>query len=324
MRFFQRSRRRSSRGHVRIEPTAPWSGYTMWAAIIFGAVVVLLLVITQVVAPLFERDKEPSHNRTWLEYEWTRAPINQDAVFSLGQRLKENEIDRVYVESFAWLTDGSFIEGEYAAEFAAKLREAYPDIEILLWIRMSAEQIANETQRIAVTDVAAVSTRDWGFDGVQLNGYGVVNQSESLVTLVRSLRDAMGQNALLSVTVPPDRIPSDPDVPVGTTVDPNLTWDLDYKQRIALLDVDELVVMAHASGLENPVEYEAWVAYQVVSYAEALSELDRPGVLVVAVPTYETAPEHDPAVEDVRSAVRGVQGGIKQAGKAGSLVIGIG
>jgi len=313
VRFYRRSRRRSSRGHVRMEPATPWNEYAIWGAGLGVAIILLLVVVTRLIAPLFDEDDQITHNRTWLEYEWTRGPVNRDAV-----------VDRVYVESSAWLTDGTLIQGEYAADFSQALREAHPAIEVLLWIRMSGEQVTNADQRVAVTALARTSVREWGFDGVQLNGYGVANESESFVQLVRALRSAIGTNALLSVTVPPDRIPADPDVPVGTTVDPNLTWDLDYKQRVGLLDVDELVVMAHASGLENAVEYETWVSYQVVSYAEAIGVLDRPAELIIALPTYESAPEHDPAVEDVRAAARGVKAGLKQAGKASGLVVGVG
>jgi hypothetical protein len=179
-------------------------------------------------------------------------------------------------------------------------------------------------RRETAIQLAQKAVQQWGFDGVQLNGRAVLNGSEAYVQLVRDLRTAIGSDAVLSVTAPPDRIPSDPDVPMGPTADPGLTWDVNYKQRVALLLVDEIVVMAHASGLDDPAKYETWVAYQVESYADALAELDRPADLVVALPTYDAAPDHDPAVEDVRSACSGVKDGIKRAGAAGKLVRGVG
>jgi hypothetical protein len=124
--------------------------------------------------------------------------------------------------------------------------------------------------------------------------------------------------------VPPDRVPADPAVPASPTAEPGLTWGVNYKQRVGLLNVDEIVVMAHASGLPDAAQYEAWIAYQVVTYAVAMAELDHPPDILIALPTYDAAPEHDPAIEEIRSAVRGVRAGIKQADSSGRLVKGVG
>jgi hypothetical protein len=324
LRAFRRSRLKSSRGHVRIEQGPPWVRWGTWA----GGSIVLIIVIGVLISQFglrgAHKEKVLSENRTWLEFEWTRVPANPDAVRQLGQRLKSNDIDRVYLEAAAWRTDGSLLEGENAADFVKALREAYPKIQVLLWLRMSGEEMGQAERRGTAVQLAQKAVQQWGFDGVQLNGRAVLNGSEAYVQLVRDLRSAIGPDAVLSVTAPPDRIPSDPDIPMGPTADPGLTWDVNYKQRVALLLVDEIVVMAHASGLDDPAKYETWVAYQVESYADSLAELDRPADLVVALPTYDAAPEHDPAVEDVRSACRGVKDGIKRAGAAGRLVRGVG
>lgn len=294
----------------------------MGAAVL--GVVLLILLISQVVAPALEGDEERTHNRTWLEFKWTSEPVSPDAVQSLGKRLAEHNIDRVYVEAAAWLSDGSLLYGDYAAQFAQALRQAYPKIEILLWLRMTAEQIANADQRDQVVELARTGVREWGFDGAQLNGFGVVSQSGSYITLLRALGDALGEKVLLSVTVPPDRIPADPDVPASPAGVPELTWDVEYKQQVGLLNVDEAVIMAHASGLTDAAEYERWVAYQVESYVQAFAGLERPPDLIIALPTYDAAPEHDPAVEDVRAAARGTYEGIKQAGEGAKLIKGAG
>ncbi len=307
-----------------MDSSAPWFGPALGVGAAIVGVILLILLISQVVLPAFEDEEEPTHNRTWLEFKWTSEPFSPDAVQSLGERLAEHSIDRVYVEAAAWLSDGTLLYGDYAAQFGQALRQAYPKVEILLWLRMTAEQIANADQREQVVELARTSVREWGFDGVQLNGFGVVSQSESYVTLLRALGDALGGEVLLSVTVPPDRIPADPDVPASAAGVPELTWDVGYKQQVGLLNVDEAVIMAHASGLEDAAEYETWVAYQVESYVQAFASLGRPPDLIVALPTYDAAPEHNPAVEDVRAAARGTHEGIKRAGEGAKLVKGTG
>ncbi len=324
MRFYRRSRLRSSRGHVRLEQGPPWGQWALWGGSAVAVLVVLLIVVTQVVLPLFEDEQIAYSNRTWLEYAWTTTPPSVEAAQQLAQRLAENEIDRVYLEASAWRADGTLLEGEYAADFVRTLREAAPKLTILVWLRMTGEDVVDADRRAEVVALAQKAVRQWGMDGAQLNAVAIPNGSETYIQLLRDLRKAIGPKAIFSVTVPPDRIPADPDVPIGATGDPDLTWDLHYKQRVGLLGVDEVVVMAHASGLRDPADYQRWVAYQVESYVEILGELEHPPQIVIAVPTYEQAPEHDPAVENVTAALAGVHAGIEGAGEQRSLIVGVG
>jgi hypothetical protein len=325
VRLQRHSRVRSSRGHVRVgKSTPPWLQRAAAAAVVVVAAIIVITVIQKVRSGSGDQNRRLKNNRTWLEFAWTASPVDQGAVRQLGERLKSNGIDQVYLEASAWRNDGSLVEGEYAADFAQTLRTAYPSIKILLWLRMSEDQIIQPDMQEAVIALASKSVKEWKLDGVQLNGRAVPNNSESYIQLLRDLRTAIGTQALLSVTVPPDRIPADPDVPASPAAEPGLTWDVNYKQRVGLLQIDEVVVMAHASGLDDAPKYETWVAYQVASYATALAELDQPADIIVALPTYDAAPEHDPNVESVRSSIRGVQMGIKRAGKAGKWVKGVG
>ncbi len=289
-----------------------------------AVLIVIVIVITQAVLPLFEDEDITFANRTWLEFAWTNTLPNVETVRQLAQRLQENEIDRVYLEAAAWRSDGTLFEGEYAADFVRVMREHYPDLAILVWVRMSGEEITQPERQAAVVALSQTAVRQWGFDGVQLNGRTIYNDSESYILMLRALREAIGDEALLSATVPPDRLPADPDVPMGTPGDPDLTWTLNYKQRVGLLDLDEIVVMAHASGLTGAEDYQTWVAYQVQNYAITMRELEDPPEIVIALPTYEAAPEHDPAVESVKTALVGVKAGIKWLGDHKNLIRGVG
>ncbi len=322
MQWYRRSRMKSSRGHVRVEQGPSWVLWAGAAIVSVIAVLILVLLIRQVVGSSSKDENKLSGNRTWLEFAWANEPVNPDSVQQLARLLKDNGIDQVYVEAAAWRTDGTLLEGQNAAALVAALHDA--DIRALAWLRMSGDEIKQDQRQSAAVALAKKAVTEWKFDGVQLNGRAVANGSESYIQLVRSLRATIGDEALLSLTVPPDRIPTDPDIPIGPNADAALTWDGNYKQRVALLDVNEIVVMAHASGLSSTADYEKWVAYQVASYAQVLAELDHPADIIVALPTYDAAPEHDPAIEDLRSAAQGVRLGIKQAGRAGKWVKGVG
>lgn len=307
-----RSRLRSSRGHVRVEQDARGVPRRVaLAAVLAIALITALIVFQQILSSSDRITLGSEHNATWLEFAWTANAVSPDAVRQLGARLRDHAIDTVYVEASAWRTDGTLLEGQYVQDFVTTLREILPDVRVLLWLRMSVDQIANPDQQAMVVALADKALHQWGLDGVQLNGLAVASGSSSYVELLRSLRDLVGAEGLLSVTVPPDRIPSDPDVPVGSTSDPELTWSVSYKQRIGLLGVDEVVIMAHASGLDDGEDYTAWVRYQLSSYISALSGLEEPVEIVVAVPTYDAGPEHDPAVETVEAALAGVRAALQ-------------
>jgi hypothetical protein len=212
------------------------------------ALIVVAAVVVSQLLPDHERDKTPGDNRSWLEFALTDSPVNRDSVRQLAARLKDNQINTVYLESAAWLTDGSLREGAYAQAFADALRDADSDLKVLLWLRMSASQIADPNAQALALDLAGKAVREWGFDGAQLQGRAVEDGSESFTKMVRDLRGAIGSDAVLSVTVPPDRIRRTRTFRLAL---PSRGTDLDlnYKQRIGLLGADEIVIMAHASGL---------------------------------------------------------------------------
>jgi hypothetical protein len=292
-----------------------------------GAALVVVIVLIALVRQLWPSSEEVTarnHNRTWLEFAWTAEPVNQDAVEQLGKRLKSNEIDRVYLEAAAWRSDNTLIEGQHTSDFAQALRQTFPNLEILLWLRMSGEQIADAELRTLALNLVNKAVGEWNLDGVQINGRAIANGSDSYIQMLRDLRSTIGPESVLSLTVPPDRIPTDPAIPLGPPSDPALTWDMNFKQRIGLLLIDEIVLMAHASGLENSDEYRVWVSYQVESYVSALAELEDPIDVVVALPTYDSAPNHNPDIEDVRTAIDGAKDGVKGSNGAGDLVRGVG
>jgi hypothetical protein len=296
----------------------------VWVGAAIGVLIIGIIVVSRFVLPALDDEELPANNRTWLEFAWANSPVSQDAVRQLDQRLKANGIDRVYLETSAWRSDGVLAEGEFVTQFVETLRAADRGLEILLWLRLTGSQITSPEVQSAVTELANKAVSQWQLDGVQLNGLTVRNGSETNIQLLRALRDTIGPDALLSVTVPPDRIPTDPNVPLGPSSDPDLTWDVNYKQRVGLLLIDEVVIMPHASGLQDSKAYETWTAYQITSYISALSELEEPVEVIVALPTYDAAPEHDPEIENLQAAIQGTKQGIEQLGKNGAWVKGVG
>ena len=201
MRPLRRSSVRSSRGHVRVDKSTDQAAWGLWA---LGAVVVLvgaIVVLQRVILPALRDDAPASSNRTWLEYAWTEQPVSREGVSQLADRLKDNGISRVYLEAAAWRRDGLLVEGEHVKAFVDALRGDYQDIEILLWLRMSGEEIADPVYRDSALALAQKAVHTWDFDGVQLNGRTILSGSESFIAMVRALNEAIGSPAVLSITV---------------------------------------------------------------------------------------------------------------------------
>jgi hypothetical protein len=85
-----------------------------------------------------------------------------------------------------------------------------------------------------------------------------------------------------------------------------------------------MALMAYHSGLSSTSDYAEWVAYQVKTFALAIADLGTETSLVIGIPTFDAEPPgHDPLVENVSSAVQGIDLGVEQAGDAARYIQGV-
>ncbi|HEX2906472.1 MAG TPA: hypothetical protein VHO69_06395, partial [Phototrophicaceae bacterium] len=244
----------------------------------------------------------------------------------------DHQIGTVY----AWVSllqpDGSWsdtLKLTQVKDFAARFRAAYPQAELYGWLSIAAQgldgnnRLGDTALQQQIADFSRRVTEEFGFDGVFLNIVPVLNNDENFVMLLRKVRATLGEEMPLAVAVPPDWTPADQDVPQPPQIAPNTVWDANYKKRVALLS-NQMVITAYNSGLETPDDYTAWVAYQVEAFTDVIGEMDTTTQIVISVPSYDTAsPEHNPAVENIAAAVKGVQQGLQRAGEAAQFVHGL-
>ena len=314
--------RRSTRGHVRrAKKSLPW-----WLVVVAGIIgVIAIWGLVQIVFPDgADTQHSPYHNRTWLTSDnWTATEPNRTQVEALVDRLHENNIDRIYVQAGDWRVNGSYLEHNFAPEFRAMMHDIDPAIEVLVWIWVNRNVYTNSESRIALVSFTEKALRDWDYDGVHLQEFEVVDGSESFVQLVRSLDTvADDHGGIVSITVPPDRRPADPDVPVALG-DPTVSWSPRYKQQLALI-VDEMVIMAHTSGIKTAEDYRAWFAYQVKIYAEDVNRINEAVDVIIVFPTFPEADLHNPSIENLENSIQAAKNGIGQAGSARSVIHGAG
>lgn len=309
-------------------PYAGRLGLGLFGAVLFVVVVVFVLGQLRGTAPV-ERP-----NAIWLGTEYTYEDHTDDEIETLVTKLRDHEIGTVYAYvtylqfNGTWRNEDKF---DKVAAFAKQFKDAYPESELLGLIGVPTEDAVNPPRLSDVNlqqQVAELSKRvvdEMGYEGVFIDAEPVWDGDQNFLALLRAVRATVGIDVQISAAIPPDWSPSNSSIPLPPLIEPGTEWEKSYKQSVALL-VDHLAVMAYQSSLTSTSDYAQWVAYQVQSYAQAVAELglDTETDLFIGIPTFDAEPPgHDPAVENIDSAVQGVELGLQQAGDAARYVKGL-
>lgn len=297
-----------SRRHHVTQPGSEIPRFIIWFFGVAGLVAAITSVILLAprVIEFFTEDEPANDNRTWLTAVWTQQDRPIEDVTELIRLLEGHRVTVAYIQTNRWhgLT-GEYIELPYTQNFLQRFRNKSSTVKLYVWLIMDYDQLLDANATGQVLAFAERAIIELGFDGIHLQVRSVPDNSEDFIALLRDLRTAIGPRIPLSITVPPDRIPADPDVPMGISPANELTWSQEYKRRV-LLNVNEVVLMAHASGLTTELDYERWLGYQIQTYADLLNELQIDIKYIAALPTYAAEFAHDPAVENVPTALKGV------------------
>lgn len=294
-------------------------------AAIVGSIALILLVIF-VLGRLTPSDTNRSGNAVWLDRSWSYGGRTAGEVTQMLDDLTANGIGTAYVYVSSLKNDGTWsglpggrdqfneIEDTVVA-FTQRVREDYPDLELVAWIEVIATTPAGyrldnpQTQEVVATFSERMLERN-GFDGVLLDVKPLFSENEDFITMLRTTRTRIGLDSQLVVAVPPDLTPTGTDLVLPEVIAPGTEWTQQYKQRIAL-QADEIVINAFNSYQTSPVAYIEWVTYQVNAYVEALDPIDSDTTIKVSVPNYVGAlPAHDSSVESIASALDGVRRGV--------------
>ncbi len=272
-------------------------------------------------------------NALWLGTEWTYEQHTDEEIAELVRQLRDRRIGTVY----AWVSYLQF-DGTWRAQdqfpnvraFAAQFRAAYPEALLAGWVSLPTTTDDRVTTRIndvsLQQEVAAFAQRvveEFGYQAVFLNAEPVWDGDQNFLALLRAVRSEIGPDVLLSAAIPPDWSPSNSNIPLPPLIEPGTEWATPYKQSVALL-VDHMAVMAYQSGLSSADDYSQWVAYQVRVFAEAVADLNTTTGVIVGIPTFDAEPPgHDPLVENIASAVRGIDLALSEMGDAAQYVEGV-
>jgi hypothetical protein len=300
--------------------------FGVFGAVVFVAVVVIALGRLRNTSPI----QYP--NAVWLGTEYTYEDHTDDEINALVGKLRDQQIGTIYAYvtylqfNGTWRNEDKFDKVE---AFAKQFHEAYPEAQLLGLIGVPTEDAANPPRLSDVNlqqQVAELSKRvvdEFGYEGIFIDAEPVWDGDQNFLALLRAIRATVGIDVAISAAIPPDWSPSNSSIPLPPLIEPGTEWKKEYKQSVALL-VDHLAVMAYQSSLTSTADYAQWVSYQVKTYALAVAELDTKTDLFIGIPTFDAEPPgHDPAVENINSAVEGVRLGLEQAGDAARYVTGL-
>ncbi|TVR23530.1 MAG: hypothetical protein EA396_03140 [Anaerolineaceae bacterium] len=337
-------RRRGTAG-IGAGQMADWNGWRyvqIGASVIAG--VLFMAVIVWAVGLFFDDDEARTpHNAIWLGADWTYEVHTDEQVGDLIDTLNRNRIGTVYARVSELNYDGTwtgradglnrFTEVESAlTAFTSQFKTLAPQTRLYgtVFFRVDIGQddgyrLDNPSIQALVADFSAEVVNDLGFDGVLLVVEPLWNESSpDMLDLLRLVRERIGASASLAVAVPPDWTPEDVNVPQTGLIAAGTVLDEGFKQRLALVGVDEIVVQAYNSYLNRADDYAAWMAYQVESYARAIGELGLSTRVLIGIPAYPSdLPAHDEFIEDISNALEGVRRGLAASGEAGEVIRGV-
>ena len=294
--------------------------------------IVLVVVVVLVLRGINPPEIEAQPHALWLGTEWTYAVHEDAAINALIERLRANNIGTVYAW-VSWLQEDATWRGTdnlgAVQQFASQLKAANPELMVYGWVSVPVNagddgyRLDDTDLQQSIADFSANVVNELGYDGVFLNVEPVWDGDEHFLNLLRRVRASVGDNVPVSAAVFPDWSPANATIPVPPRIVPGTAFAPEYKQSIALL-TEQIVVMAYNSGLSTAADYEQWMAYQVRAFAEAISTLGAGTEIVIGIPTYDAElPAHDPLVENVDSAMAGFNAGLAAAGETAQFVRGV-
>lgn len=302
----------------------------------------LFMAVVIFAVGLFKNDPVlPDPHALWIGGEWTHTRHAREDVDDFARLLRDNRIGAVYALVSELNFDGTWTgrpEGdnlfdevrEDVATFRTQLSQAHDNLQLFGTLNIRADlgpsgyRLDDEAVQEAIAAMSATVVHTLRFDGVMLNIEPVWSGDVHFLDIIRRVRQSIGEDALLAVSVPPDWTPEADGVPVPAVIAPGTVWSSEYKQRVALAPVNQIVVRSYNSYLTTPADYTAWLAYQVQTYAETVTPLGSRVQILIGVPTYaEDPPAHRVDVENVMSAMAGFERGLADAGDSAGVVRGV-
>jgi hypothetical protein len=261
-------------------------------------------------------------NAVWLEHRWLERAHGEREMEDLVSSLQARGVVYLYPHVIPFDREGKLPkhDREQMRRFLEVVRRLAPEMKVLPWV--GGLRVGWRRTRVGTLDLSDLAQRqrivaecrglvDEGFHGVHVNIEPVDDGNDDLLALLRSLRTAVGDSNVLSISaIKPG--------PMHLWLAPNFFWTEGYYARVGEL-ADQIVVMAYDTGIPTPSLYRRYLSYVASRSARSLGPRSRARVLV-GVPTYDAAGiMHRAGVENTENALLGIVAGLRGLGAGGTF-----
>jgi hypothetical protein len=295
--------------HVR---RPPWR--TIYAGLLVLAMVGISYMVWQPGADVRDGRHDRGGNALWLQHGW----LGDDGWFARNQRdkalfrtvehvsrLREHcvaqHIQTVYPHLCPCDYDGHIASVD--AGQTERFLDAFAGLRVIPWIGgVNEKQVdlpSSTWQSNFVASVVSLLAEHPRLAGVQINIEPLPSGDRDYIRLLETLKQAMPSNAVLSVAAypPPTRWHPFPDV----------HWEEGYIREIAGI-VNELAFMNYDTAITYPKLYESLMKKWTQECLDWSAGCD----VLLGIPSYDDADSgyHDPAIENMHHALRGIHAGL--------------
>ena len=261
-------------------------------------------------------------NAVWLEHRWLERAHADREMEDLVGSLQAHGVVYLYPHVIPFDREGKLPphDREQMRRFLEVVRRVAPEMKVLPWV--GGLRVGWRRTRAGTLDLSDLAQRqrivaecrglvDEGFHGVHLNIEPVDDGNDDFLALLRSLRTAVGESNVLSLSaIKPG--------PLHLWLAPNFFWTSDYYARVGEL-ADQIVVMAYDTGIPTPSLYRRYLGYVASRVSRSLGPRSRARMLV-GVPTYDAAGiMHRAGVENPENALLGIVSGLRGLGAGGTF-----
>lgn len=291
-----------------------------------AALVLLAPLAWVALAPAGDEKTHPfnqDRNAVWLEHRWLERAHDDREIEDLLAALQARGVAYVYPHVIPFDRAGNLPphDREQMRRFLEAARRVAPQMKVLPWV--GGLRVGYKRTRPGTVDLTDLAQRqrivaecrglvDEGFQGVHLNVEPVDDGNDDFLALLRSLRIAVGDGNILSLSaIKPG--------PVHVPLAPNFFWTPEYYGRVASI-ADQVVVMAYDTGIPTPSLYRRYLSYAAGTVARTLHDTGSRARVLVGVPTYDgSGIMHRVGVENAANALPGIVAGLRGLGAGGTF-----
>jgi hypothetical protein len=262
-------------------------------------------------------------NAVWLEHRWLERAHPEAEMVALIASLRQHGVLYVFPHLIPFDRAGRLPahDRDQMRALLSVAQRLAPEMKVLPWVgglrvgfrrtrpgTVSLDDLG-QRQRIVAECRGLI---DEGFHGIHVNIEPIDNGNVEFLSLLRTLRTAVGPEAILSLSaIRPG--------PLSLPGAPNFFWTPDYYARVASV-ADQIVVMAYDTALPTPYAYRRYMAYAASSATRALVSSGSRARVLIGIPTYDaTGLMHRGDVETPENALLGIVSGLRGLGAGGTF-----